>query len=533
MTNTCSLTQYGIEVSNIVRNAKPPVLYQEALAHEPDAALADSGAIMVRSGEKTGRSPSDKRIVGHPDSKEDIWWGPVNVEIEAAVFDINRERAIDYLNTRQKLYVVDGYAGWDPVEQIRVRIICSRPYHALFMWNMLIRPTDEQLASFGEPDYVVFNAGQFPANLNTASMSSKTSVNLSFERKEFIILGTEYAGEMKKGIFTVMNYIMPKKGVLSMHCSANESEDGDVSLFFGLSGTGKTTLSSDQSRHLIGDDEHAWTEDGVFNIEGGCYAKAIDLTAEKEPQIFNAIKFGTVLENVIYDDETHEVDFTNTSITQNTRASYPIEYIPNAKIPCTGGHPNNVILLTCDAFGVLPPVSRLTPDQAMYHFISGYTAKVAGTEMGVVDPEATFSACFGAAFLVWHPSKYAELLAEKLEAHSATAWLVNTGWTGGPFGTGSRISLKYTRAIVDAIHDGSLQAVDYIQDPVFGLYMPTSCPDVLSEILNPRNTWADPVAYDQQAIKLANLFRENFAPYETGSSQEIVAAGPMVDLMLA
>lgn len=526
MPTTFTLTQYHIDVTNIVRNAKPPLLYQEALAHETEAALADSGAIMVRSGEKTGRSPTDKRIVQHSNSENDIWWGSVNVAVDEHTFQINRERAIDYLNTRQKLYVVDGFAGWDLKERIKVRIICSRPYHALFMWNMLIRPTEEQLAEFGEPDYVVFNAGQFPANRYTTGMTSKTSVDISFEQQEIVILGTEYAGEMKKGVFTVMNYIMPKKGVLSMHCSANEGENGDVSFFFGLSGTGKTTLSADSRRKLIGDDEHCWTDDGVFNIEGGCYAKAIDLSAEKEPEIYGAIKFGTVLENVVYDEHTHEVDFSDVSITQNTRASYPIEFIPNAKIPCVGGHPKNIILLTCDAFGILPPVSKLTPNQAMYHFISGYTAKVAGTEVGVTEPQATFSACFGAAFMVWHPSKYAELLAEKMERHGATAWLVNTGWTGGPYGVGSRISLKYTRAIIDAIHDGALDNVEYVTDPRFGLAVPTSCPNVPSELLTPKNTWADGDAYDAQAGKLAQLFTQNFEQYKEGSSEAIINAGP-------
>lgn len=526
MSNHFTLKQHNIDVPNIVRNAMPAQLYQEALAYEVDAAIADSGALMVRSGEKTGRSPKDKRIVDHPDSKGDIWWGSVNIPVDEHTFAINRERAIDYLNTRDKLYVVDGFAGWDTNEQIKVRIICTRPYHALFMWNMLIRPTDEQLESFGEPEYVIFNAGQFPANRYTTGMTSKTSVDLSFENKEAVILGTEYAGEMKKGIFTVMNYIMPKKGVLSMHCSANEGADGDVSLFFGLSGTGKTTLSADEQRNLIGDDEHCWNDEGVFNIEGGCYAKAIDLSAENEPEIYGAIKFGTVLENVVYDDHSHAVDYSDVSITQNTRAAYPIHYIPNAKIPCVGGHPKNIILLTADAFGVLPPVSKLTPEQTMYHFISGYTAKVAGTEVGITEPEATFSACFGAAFMVWHPSKYAELLAEKMSEHGTSAWLVNTGWTGGPYGVGSRIKLKYTRAIIDAIHKGLLDDVTYTTDPIFGLAVPTTCTIVPDELLIPRNTWSDGEAYDKQAHKLANLFIKNFEKYKEGSSQAIINAGP-------
>lgn len=520
------LKAHDIDVSTIIRNAAPAKLYQYALEYEPEAALADNGALMVRSGEKTGRSPKDKRIVRHPDSENDIWWGDINIAVDELTFAINRERALDYLNTLERIYVVDGYGGWDEEERIKVRIICTRPYHALFMNNMLIRPTLEQLDNFGDPDYVIFNAGQFPANRHTTGMTSKTSVDISFEQSEVVILGTEYAGEMKKGVFTIMNYLMPKKNVLSMHCSANEGDDGDVSLFFGLSGTGKTTLSADSRRKLIGDDEHCWTDRGVFNIEGGCYAKAINLTAENEPEIYSAIRFGTVLENVVYDQRTHAVDYTDTSLTQNTRASYPIEFIDNAKIPCVGGHPSNIILLTADAFGVMPPVSKLTPEQAMYHFISGYTAKVAGTEMGVTEPQATFSACFGAAFMVWHPSKYAELLAEKMEEHGASAWLVNTGWTGGAYGIGSRIKLRYTRAIIDAIHSGALDNVETVNDPIFGFAVPTSCPDVPSALLIPKNTWSNPAAYDAQANKLARLFKNNFEAYAADSSPAIIAAGP-------
>ncbi|MEM7115540.1 MAG: phosphoenolpyruvate carboxykinase (ATP) [Chloroflexota bacterium] len=526
MSDEFNLKAYSIDVTQIIRNAAPAILYQEAFAYEEDAALADSGALMVRSGEKTGRSPTDKRIVRHADSAGDIWWGDINIAVDELTFAINRERAIDYLNTLKKLYVIDGFGGWDENERLKVRIICTRPYHALFMHNMLIRPTVEQLANFGDPDFVIFNGGQFPANRYTTGMTSKTSVDLSFEQREAVILGTEYAGEMKKGVFTVMNYLMPKKGVLSMHCSANEGEAGDVSLFFGLSGTGKTTLSADPSRYLIGDDEHCWTDDGVFNIEGGCYAKAIDLSAESEPEIYNAIRFGTVLENVVYDPITRAVDYSDTSITQNTRAAYPIEFIDNAKIPCVGGHPRNIILLTYDAFGVLPPVSKLTPEQAMYHFISGYTAKVAGTEMGVTEPQATFSACFGAAFMVWHPSKYAELLAEKMAKHGASAWLVSTGLTGGSYGVGSRMKLKYTRAIIDAIHNGSLADVETVIDPIFGFAVPTSCPNVPAEILIPKNTWVNGAAYDSQAQKLAALFVKNFAQFAAGSSKAILAAGP-------
>ncbi len=521
-----SLEEYGIKVPCILRNAHPSRLYEHAIRYDPGAAISDHGALMLSSGEKTGRSPRDKRLVRHPDSERDIWWGPINMEIDEETFLRNRERAVDYFNICERLYVVDGFAGWDPKYQIKVRVICTRPYHALFMHNMLIRPTAEQLASFGKPDYVVYNAGRFPANSHTSYMSSKTSVDLSFERQEFVILGTEYAGEMKKGIFTVMHYIMPRQGVFSMHCSANEGDDADVSLFFGLSGTGKTTLSADPRRRLIGDDEHCWTNEGVFNIEGGCYAKAIGLSAEKEPEIYGAIRFGSVLENVVYDPETREVDFNDKSITENTRASYPIEYIPNAKIPCVGAHPKNIIFLTYDAFGVLPPVSRLTPEQAMYHFISGYTAKVAGTEVGILEPQATFSACFGAAFLVWHPAKYADMLAEKMRLHGTNAWLINTGLTGGGYGVGERMKLSFTRAIIDAIHAGTLAKVPTMSDAIFGLTIPTACPGVPSGVLLPRETWDDKAAYDSAAHRLASLFIKNFEAYRDRCSTTVFEAGP-------
>ena len=522
---------YGITVERVLRNPPPAVLIEQGIRFDPGSALSSTGALIAMSGEKTGRSPKDKRIVATPGVTDEVWWGPVNIKLDERSFRINRNRAIDFLNMQDRLFVIDAFGGWDPEHRIKVRVICERPYHAIFMHNMLVRPTEEELEDFGEPDYVIFNGGRFPANPITEGMSSATSVDLNLERGEIIILGTQYAGEMKKGIFTVMHYLMPKKGVLSMHCSCNvglEDED-DVALFFGLSGTGKTTLSADASRQLVGDDEHCWDEDGVFNIEGGCYAKTIDLSAEKEPEIFQAIRYGAILENVVYDEETREIDFHSTAITQNTRTSYPIEFIPNAKIPCLANHPRNIIFLTCDAFGVLPPVSKLTPEQAMYHFISGYTAKVAGTEVGVTEPEATFSACFGAAFLVHHPATYAELLAEKMRTHDSHAWLVNTGWSGGAYGTGSRIDLKYTRAIIDAIHNGDLRDVEYITDPYFDLSVPTSCPGVPSEILIPKNTWEDKAAYDRTAEKLVGLFQKNFKRYAGEASDEIADAGPTLE----
>lgn len=530
------LSPYGLDVPVVKRNLSPAALYEEALIHGDGARIADSGALIAYSGGKTGRSPKDKRVVrgesAEEGGEEGIWWGPVNIPISQRTFDINRSRAVDYLNTRRQLYVVDAYAGWDPRHRLKVRVICERPYHALFMWTMLIRPTPEESANFGEPDWVIFNAGRFPANPLTAGMTSTTSVDLDFHEGdagtgEVVILGTEYAGEMKKGIFTVMNKLMPERGHLSMHCSATaDVETGRSSLLFGLSGTGKTTLSADPNRRLVGDDEHVWTKEGVFNIEGGCYAKAIHLSKENEPQIFEALKFGAVLENVRLDEADHHVDFDDTSITQNTRGAYPLEHVANVELPAVAGHPTDIIFLTADAFGVLPPVSRLTPEQAMVHFISGYTAKVAGTEQGIDKPEVTFSPCFGGPFLVWHPARYAELLAEKIREHDAKVWLVNTGWTGGPYGVGKRISLKHTRAIVDAIHRGRLTDAPTEQDPIFGLHVVREVPEVPAEVLEPRSTWADPAAYDAAASELAGRFRQNFKNYEDGVSDAVKAAVP-------
>ena len=522
-----SLERYNITQPAILRNASPAVLYEEALTHETGSAITNAGALVVRSGAKTGRSPDDKRIVEHADSAGDIWWSEVNIKLDEHTFLVNRVRAVDYLNVCDRIYVVDGYAGWDPKYRIKVRVICARAYHALFMHNMLMRPSRTELENFGEPDYTIINAGRFPANLYTAKMTSTTSVNLNFEFREMVILGTEYAGEMKKGIFTVLNYILPKQNILSMHCAANVGTEGDTALFFGLSGTGKTTLSADSQRNLIGDDEHGWSERGIFNFEGGCYAKCIGLSSAREPEIYNAIRFGTVLENVVFDGNTRVVNYDDDTITENTRAAYPIEYIPNAQIPCVSGHPKNIIFLTCDAFGVLPPVSKLTPDQAMYHFISGYTAKVAGTEMGITEPQASFSACFGAPFLVWHPGKYADQLAEKIQRHNSDVWLVNTGWSGGEYGVGKRITLTNTRSIIRAIHSGALANVAGETDPRFGFSIPKTCPDVTGSILSPRTTWPNPTAYDARAAHLARLFKENFAQFEDGVRDEILRAGPV------
>ena len=521
------LREYGLDVDTVYRNAAPPVLYQQAFLHDTRATLSDTGALIAYSGDKTGRSPKDKRVVRHPDSSADVWWGNVNIGIDDMTFCVNRERALDYLNSRPELYCVDAFAGWDPAYRLKVRVICARPYHALFMHNMLIRPTREELQAFGAPDCVILNAGAFPANRYTTGMTSKTSVDLSLERQEVVILGTQYAGEMKKAVFTLMNYLMPKRGVLSMHSSATvDPATDESSVLFGLSGTGKTTLSADPKRALIGDDEHCWSDTGIFNIEGGCYAKAIYLTREAEPEIFEALRFGAVLENVVYDESDHHVDFGDSSITENTRGAYPIEFIPNIRRPCVANHPKHVIFLTCDAFGVLPPVSRLTPEQAEYHFISGYTAKVAGTEVGVSEPQATFSPCFGGPFLVWHPRKYASLLSEKIVGHGVSVWLVNTGWIGGPYGVGRRIKLANTRAILDAIHAGALTHAPTEREPFFGLHVVTGCPNVSQDILVPKSTWSDPGSYDEAATKLATLFRNNFRAYADGVREAVRVAGP-------
>eukprot|EP00927_Polykrikos_kofoidii_P044710 TRINITY_DN385_c0_g1_i5.p1 TRINITY_DN385_c0_g1~~TRINITY_DN385_c0_g1_i5.p1 ORF type:complete len:645 (-),score=136.08 TRINITY_DN385_c0_g1_i5:201-2135(-) len=538
------VNELSLDVDEIFYNAPAGVLYKEALLHEKGSKIASSGALAVKSGKKTGRSPLDKRVVEEAESVNDIWWGKVNIKLPLKSFLTNRERAIDYLNVQKRLYIVDGYGGWDKDYRVPVRVITSRAYHALFMQNMLVPPTDEELANFekgGEKPFIIFNAGVFPANRQTEGMTSSTSVSVSFERREMVILGTQYAGEMKKGVFTVMNYLMPlqpkrdlppAERALPLHASANIGKDNDVSIFFGLSGTGKTTLSADPKRDLIGDDEHVWTTKGVFNMEGGCYAKTISLSAEKEPEIYAAIRFGSILENVIVNDTTGDVDYDDVSITENTRVSYPLHFIPNARIPAAVDHePKQIIFLTCDAFGVLPPISKLSYDQVMYHFIAGYTAKVAGTEMGVTEPEATFSACFGAPFMVWHPYVYAEMLAAKLEKVGAPAYLVNTGWTGGPYGKGQRMSLKHTRQLIDAIHDGSLSGVEWEQMPVFGLSMPKSgIKDVPKEVLRPQEAWlkngGDVADFNKVALNLAGLFEDNFKAYADKCSLSVVAAGP-------
>eukprot|EP00887_Chlorella_sp_A99_P003914 scaffold11.g3914.t1 len=491
----------GLKPVIVYHNLAPAELYEHALKYEPSTHITATGALATLSGAKTGRSPKDKRVVKEVDTEKDLWWGKgsPNFEMDEKTFVLNRERAVDYLNTLERLYVFDGFAGWEPECRFKIRIVCARPYHALFMHNMLMRPSEDELHDFGVPDFTIYNAGAFPANRYTSYMTSSTSIDVSLKHKEMVILGSQYAGEMKKGVFSVMQYLLPKMGVLSLHSGCNEGPDGDVSLFFGLSGTGKTTLSADPHRPLIGDDEHGWSDKGVFNIEGGCYAKAIGLK-RNEPEIFNAIRFGCILENVVFDEDTRD-------------------------IPCVGGHPKNIVMLCCDAFGVLPPVAKLTKEQAMYYFISGYTAKVAGTEVGITEPEATFSACFGSAFLMWHPTKYASMLAEKVEKHGTSVWLINTGWTGGSYGTGYRFKLKHTRAIVDAIHSGELAKAEYSNMPIFNLQIPSSVSGVPQEVLAPVNTWADKEGYDQTLRHLAELFIKNFKTFEVGAARVGLRAG--------
>jgi len=514
------------QMPELIRNASPAHIVELALRYEDKSSmLTDTGALCCNSGAKTGRSPKDKRIVENPESRDNVWWGPVNIPLTTQSFMVNRERAVDYLRSRERLFVVDAFAGHDPDYRVRIRIVCSRAYHALFMTNMLIPARGKDLEDF-VPDFVIYNAGSFPANRYVEGMTSSCSVDLNLERAEMVILGTQYAGEMKKGVLTLMMYLMTERGQLCLHSSANEDpRTGSTTLFFGLSGTGKTTLSADPRRLLIGDDEHVWTDKGIFNIEGGCYAKCIGLTEEKEPEIFRAVRYGSVVENVVMDKKTRKVDYDDTSITENTRCAYPLHYIPNAKTHAVGGHPTNVILLTCDATGVLPLVSKLTREQVIYHFVSGFTSKMVGTEEGITEPVATFSSCYGEPFLMWHPLKYAEMLADKLEHHSANAWLLNTGWIGS---SGKRCPLKYTRAIVDAIHSGELAAADYKRDDVFGLPFPLSCPGVPSEILDPRNNWDDKVAFAAAQDKLATAFNANFVKkgFSSAVSQDVLAQAP-------
>ncbi len=506
-------------------NLTEPVLVEHTL-RRGEGLLASNGALVVRTGKYTGRSPKDRFIVKDDITANTVDWGTVNMPFEPAHYDALRERVLDYLKPRE-LYVVDAYGGTDPKFRLPIRVVCEKAYHALFAHQLFVRPSVHELLHH-HPEFTVISAPDFLAEPARDQTKTETFILVNFTRKEVLIGGTLYAGEIKKSIFGVLNTLLPQMGVMSMHCSANVGRRGDVALFFGLSGTGKTTLSAESHRHLIGDDEHGWSEEGVFNFEGGCYAKAVRLNRTNEPEIYNAIRFGTILENVIVDNDTRIPDYNNTLLTENTRAAYPIDYIPNYVPSGRAGHPVNCVFLTCDAFGVLPPVSQLTPEQAMYHFLSGYTAKVAGTERGMGNqPSATFSHCFGAPFMTLPPGKYAELLGDKLRMHKTRTWLINTGWSGGGPDKGNRIPLPYTRALIDAIHDGSLNNVEMAVDPIFGLHYPKACASVPSEMLNPRNAWSDKAEYDKQAHHLAKLFKDNFAKF-ANVSDAIRKAGPLV-----
>ena len=523
-------SKYGIEnhgIHNVRRvhwNHNTPMLYEEILKNG-EGIVAHLGPILVRTGLHTGRAAKDKFIVEEPENRENIWWGKVNKPFTVEQFDLLFRRLQAYLQGRE-LYVQDCYAGYDPNYRLPIRVINETAWHNLFARTMFIQADPNDLPGH-VPQFTVLHVPNFQAIPEIDGTNSEAFIILNLRRKLVLIGGTAYGGEIKKSIFTVLNYRLPQQQVLSMHCSANVGAGGDVALFFGLSGTGKTTLSADPERKLIGDDEHGWSDDGVFNFEGGCYAKVIRLSEESEPEIYETTRrFGTILENVGIDPITRRLDLDDDTLTENTRAAYPLSHIPNALRESMAGHPNNVIMLTADAFGVMPPIARLTPEQAMYHFISGYTAKVAGTEAGVTEPQATFSACFGAPFMVLHPSRYAELLAQRIRENNSTCWLVNTGWTAGPYGVGHRMKIEHTRALLNATLAGKLDNVDYRTDPVFGIEVPTSCPGVPEQVLNPRETWSNPADYDQQAAKLALLFVENFREFEDKASDEVKAAGP-------
>ena len=518
------LSEHGLDCAgNIHWNLTVETLVELAVSRGEGVYSAHK-ALVTETGERTGRSPNDKYIVDEASTNSDINWGDVNISTDLETFNRMRAKIVEYLSKQEDLFVQDLYCGADFSEALPIRVINQNAWHNAFARNMFIRPSAEQM-SHHSPEFTVFHAPHYEANAEQDGLNSQCFVIVNYDAKEVIIGGTRYAGEIKKSIFSVMNLILPKKGILPMHCSANTTGE-NTAVFFGLSGTGKTTLSADPKRALIGDDEHGWGSNGVFNFEGGCYAKLIDLSEEDEPAIFGTTrKFGSILENIVM-DENGVPDFHDTSKTQNTRGSYPIEFIDNRTTDSKGGHPQNVIFLTCDAFGVLPPISRLSPDQAAYHFISGYTAKVAGTEIGVKEPQATFSACFGEPFMPMHPGVYADLLSQKMEEHNATAWLINTGWSGGPYGVGNRMKIKYTRAMLNAALDGDLDNVEYVNDSRFGFEVPTSCPGVPSDVLQPIKTWSDPNDYHASADNLASMFIENFKRYQQGVSEAVNASSP-------
>ena len=520
-----NLDYLGFTDAKIKYQLTPAELVEAALIHG-EGTLADSGALAIDTGKFTGRSPKDRFVVADETTNDTIWWGDINIKYAPEKFDALFSRMISYLDSKE-LYVRDAYACANPEYKMSIRVVTETAYQSLFANNLFLRYADgEQPQS---PEWTIIAAPTFLADPATDATRQSNFTILNFTKKMILIGGSGYTGEIKKGIFSVLNYILPEnRDTLSMHCSANVGKNGDTAIFFGLSGTGKTTLSADPARGLIGDDEHGWSKESVFNFEGGCYAKCVGLTGEKEPEIFNAIKFGALLENINYLPGTRTVDFNNIEKTENTRVAYQIDYIENAIIPSIGGVPKNIFFLTADAFGVLPPISKLTTAQAMFHFISGYTAKVAGTEAGVVEPQLTFSACFGKAFLPLHPTRYAELLGEKMNESKVNVWLVNTGWSGGVYGTGQRMKLSFTRAMITAALNGKLTDVSYTYHPVFGLMMPETCEGVPAEILNPRNTWTDKQAYDEKANELANAFLENFKQFEDFANDEMRSALPKV-----
>jgi phosphoenolpyruvate carboxykinase (ATP) len=507
-------------------NLTPAELVEDTIL-QGEGLLTDTGALAIDTGEFTGRSPKDRFIVEDDITKDAVWWGDINKGISSTHFDTLYARMKSYLSGRD-IYVRDSYACADDDFRMNIRVVTELPWSNMFAYNMFLRPNEEEIKSFS-PDWNIVCAPGFMADPEIDGTRQHNFAVLNFSKKMILIGGTGYTGEIKKGIFSVLNFVLPHdRNVLSMHCSANIGKKGDTAVFFGLSGTGKTTLSSDPNRALIGDDEHGWSNDTVFNFEGGCYAKTIDLSRDKEPQIYDAIKFGAILENIGFNNESSTPDYTDGTITENTRVSYPIHHIDNIVLPSKGSSPKNIFFLTCDAFGVLPPISKLTNEQAMYHFMSGYTAKVAGTEVGITEPTTTFSACFGAAFLPLHPAKYATLLGEKLKESDTTVWLVNTGWSGGSYGEGSRMKLSYTRAMITAALEGDLDAGEFKTLPVFELAYPTTCPGVPDELLNPKETWADSAAYDETASKLASKFVDNFESYKKEADASILKAAPKV-----
>lgn len=530
--STANLESIGLDKVKAYWNLSPAALIEKTIL-KGQGKMASSGALTVDTGEFTGRSPKDRFIVKDDITADSVDWGAINQPFDPDKFDALYDKVINHLNQKEEIFVRDCIACANLKYRLKIRVHNEHPWQNLFAYNMFLRPSEDEIEDF-TPEWEIFAAPSFMAVADVDGTRQHNFAVINFTKKRIIIGGTAYTGEIKKGIFSVLNYTLPTQhGVFPMHCSANVGQQGDTALFFGLSGTGKTTLSTDPMRKLIGDDEHGWSKESVFNFEGGCYAKTIDLSATKEPQIYSAIKFGAMLENIGFEDEsTRDVDFTDGSKTQNTRVSYPIHHINNIVYNSRGAVPENIFFLTCDAFGVLPPISKLTNGQAMYHFLAGYTAKIAGTEAGITDPLATFSSCFGLPFLPLHPTKYAELLGQKLQEPSKrtgkkiNVWLINTGWTGGPFGVGSRMELPYTRAMITAALDGELDEVEYRQEPFFGLHVPTSCDDVPNKLLYPKDTWADGAEYDKTAQKLINLFTENFKQYSDYASDEIKAAAP-------